>query len=146
VGWAPYQRLPLKPSKRIAEPFGLIFATATSPTRGRIVALTLSMAGRPAAPPRVRITFDGPIDRGCQPQVVYVYAPTMSAAALAQLSTASSGCHWMVLNNCPRAQWPHGRILFVSPSYGTTFEYRWIDYDLLADWHFARERTAGRAR
>ena len=147
VGWAPYQRMPLTASKRVAEPFGLIFATATSPTRGRIVALTLSMTNRPAAPPRVRLTIDGPSDRDCRPQVIDVYAPSMPAAALAELSKPDGkGCRWFNINQCPRAQWPHGRVLYVSPLRNNTFEYRWIDYDLFGDWHFAQIRTSAENR
>jgi hypothetical protein len=136
---APYQRLPLASSNRVAEPYGLIFAQATSPTRGRIVALTLSITGRPAATPRLRITNAGSPERGCQPRTLQVYAPAMSAAAVARLFTpAANGCHWFNLTPCTRAQWPRGRVLFVSPLYDNAYEYRWIDYDMLADWQFGR--------
>lgn len=141
IGWAPYQRLPLTASERVAEPFGLIFATATSPARGRIAALVLSLATRPTARPRLRLTIGGLPDRGCRQQEIRVYSPATSAGTLSRLSMPGGKCHWVDLFRCPRAQWPHGRVLFVSPSYGATFEYRWIDYDLLADWHFARTRS-----
>ncbi len=137
---APYQKLPLAPSKRLADYAGLIFAQATSPTRGRIAALTLYLAGRPAARPRLRMTVTGPADHGCGRRSVDVYAPAMSAAAASRLF-AASGCNWTRLGECrTRAAWPHGRVLFVAPWSGNTYEYRWIDYDMLADWYFAATR------
>jgi hypothetical protein len=141
---APYQRMPLTASKRVAEPFGLIFAQATSPTHGRIAALTLSLEKRPVAAPRVRLTIDGPPERGCRPMAIDVYAPATSAATLARLFVpAGNGCSWARMAGCTRAQWPRGRLLFVSALSGTSYEYRWIDYDLLADWQFSRARIPG---
>lgn len=141
---AQYQRLPLTASRRVAEPFGLIYSQKTSPTRGRIVALTLSIVGSPASPPRLRVTIGGLADRGCRSQTVDVYAPAMSATEIQRLfADGGQPCSWTNLSACTRAQWPHGRVLFVSPLHDNTFEYRWIDYDMLASWRFGE---AGRPK
>ena len=130
---APYQRMPLTSSKGIAEPYGLIYSQAVSATRGQIVSLMLTIAGRPTAPPRLRLAVLGSPERGCRQQTIQVYAPAMSAATVARLFTQVKGaCGWHNLAKCTRAQWPRGRVLFVSSIYGKLFDYRWVDYDLLA--------------
>lgn len=136
-----YQRLLLTPSGQVARPTGMIFARTTSETCGWIVSLALYFAERPAAASRLRVTATGSREKGCPDQAVDIYAPRTAAATLRRLvTTASNGCNWIAPEKCTRAQWPSGRVVFVSPTYGNAYEYRWVDYDLLADWYFPPDR------
>ena len=137
----PYQIMRLAPAKGVTQNAGLIYAQAISPTRGRIAALTLYLDQRPTGAPRLRLTMTGPADHGCPPRTLDVYAPGMSAAAIGRLFAAGSACRWTSLAGCrTRADWPRGRVLFVTLLNGKTYEYRWIDYDLLAEWQPAPAR------
>jgi hypothetical protein len=133
-----YQRLPLKTDSRIYGPDALIFAQSTSPTAGRIASLQLIMAKAPSTAPRVRVTIGRPMSGGCEDQVIDVYAPAIPPEQVRQLFGLSS-CTWRQLSGCTESQWPRGRVLFVQPSDGPArYNYRWVDYDLLAEARFGR--------
>lgn len=136
-----YQRLPLKTGSGMYGPDALIFAQSMSPTAGRIASLQLTMAKAPSTAPRVRLTIGRPMSGGCQDQVIDVYAPAMTPEQVRQLFALSS-CNWRQLSGCTESQWPRGRVLFVQPSDGPArYNYRWVDYDLLAEARFGGRRN-----
>jgi hypothetical protein len=122
-----YQHLPLKTVGRAYSPNAMIFAQATSATRGQIASLAMTLPSKPAAPAKLAITWSRP----CGRSPLYIYAPKMSAALLHQLTVGSS-CGWGNLAGCSRAQRPRGQVLFVQlQRSGVGYEHRWVDYDLL---------------
>ncbi|MEP7007878.1 MAG: hypothetical protein ABI810_18000 [Sphingomonas bacterium] len=137
-GAYPYQRLPLKPVSGAYGPWALIFAQPISGTRGQIVSLSLDMKNMPAATPKLRVVSGISASGACQRQTLDVYAPAMTAGQVRSLFS-TSGCNWYRLSTCQRSQWPRGRVLFVlRGGKGVSNLYRWVDYGLLADAHFAK--------
>jgi hypothetical protein len=128
----PYQRLPLKGASPVIGNEGLVFASATTPTMGRIAALALALPKAPGAKPKLRIVASTQaVPNRCLPQLgVDVFAPAMTAARIHRLFVGSS-CSWYALSGCTRAEWPRGQVLFVYRS-GGAFIHRWVDYDRLA--------------
>jgi hypothetical protein len=127
-----YQQLPLKSDDRVRGD-GMIFAQATSATRGRIASLALNLPAKPGAAPRITVTGGEQSRDGCRlDNPVDIYAPATPTAQLRRLF-APSGCNWRNLPTCKRSEWPRGQVLFVQRrKNGAGYEYRWVDYDLLA--------------
>jgi len=124
--WA-YQRLPLKASGTAYSARAMIFAQANSPTSGRIASLALTFSDRPAARPKLTVSWR---ERCRVPMSILVYAPDMSVAHLRQLFSRRD-C-WTFWDSCAPVKKPRGRVLFVSSQRsGVGYEYRWVDYGLL---------------
>ena len=144
-GFYPYQQLPLITASKGYWPNGLIYAQPTSPSAGRIASLVLTLSAPPAARPKLRMTPAWKTSEDiCQrDQRIDIFASTMSAEHLRRLFSPS-GCSWSRLASCKPTEWPHGQVLFVQKmGNGVFYEYRWVDYDMLAAAHF-RNRTTSR--
>ena len=124
-----YQRLLMKPSRNDDPSYGMIYALATSPTRGQIASVAMTLPNQPSTAPRLVLEFNGNF---CVTTSLAIYAPQMSAEQLRKLFSANSRCNWFNLSGCAPDDRPRGKIVFVKTEGNRPgYEHRWVDYDLM---------------